>query len=212
MYKKYIKRILDFLISLLTLIILSPLLLIIVLLVRINFGKPVIFRHQRPGKNEKIFTMYKFRSMTNGRDVNGELLPDKLRLTKFGRLLRATSLDELPELINILKGDMSIVGPRPLELYFLPYYNENEKHRHDVLPGLTGLAQIKGRNNITWEQRFEYDLTYINQISFGTDIKILMQTVIQVLKREGTHIPEEDFNVHREKQWQELGLSQGSVI
>jgi lipopolysaccharide/colanic/teichoic acid biosynthesis glycosyltransferase len=200
MYKKYTKRIFDVIAALAALIILSPVFFIVAVLIRSNLGKPIIFKHQRPGKDEKLFTLYKFRSMTDERDEHGVLLPDEVRLTNFGRLLRATSLDELPELFNIIKGDMSIVGPRPLEVYFLPYYNEKEKHRHDVRPGLTGLAQVNGRNNLTWEQRFEYDLSYINQMSLLTDIKIIYQTIMQVIKREGTDIPLEDFNVHRKKQ------------
>jgi len=200
MYRKYIKRIFDVIAALAALIILSPIFLIVAVLIRSKLGKPIIFKHQRPGKDEKLFTLYKFRSMTNERDEHGVLLPDKVRLTSFGRLLRATSLDELPELFNIIRGDMSIVGPRPLEVYFLPYYNEKEKHRHDVKPGLTGLAQVNGRNNLTWEQRFEYDLSYINQMSLLADIKIIYLTIRQVIKREGTDIPLEDFNVHRKKQ------------
>lgn len=200
MYRKIIKRLFDVIASLFTIIILSPVILIVAGLVRIYLGRPIIFKHQRPGQNEKIFTLYKFRTMTNERDDNNVLLPDEVRLTKFGRLLRATSLDELPELFNILKGDMSIVGPRPLEVYFLPYYNELEKHRHDIRPGLTGLAQVNGRNNLTWEQRFEYDLRYIKQMSFFNDVKIIIQTIIQIIKKEGTDIPLEDFNVHRDKQ------------
>ena len=200
MYRKYAKRIFDVIAALAALIILSPIFLIVAVLIRSKLGKPIIFKHQRPGKDEKLFTLYKFRTMTDERDEHNVLLPDEVRLTKFGRLIRATSLDELPELFNIIKGDMSIVGPRPLEVYFLPYYNEKEKHRHDVRPGLTGLAQVNGRNNLTWEQRFEYDLSYISQMSFLTDIKIIYQTIIQVIKREGTDIPLEDFNVHRKKQ------------
>lgn len=200
MYRKYFKRALDFSASLAALIILSPVLGTVAALVRKNLGTPVIFRHQRPGKDEKIFTLYKFRTMTDERDAGGKLLPDEARLTKFGKILRATSLDELPELVNILKGDMSIVGPRPLETYFLPYYYENERHRHDVRPGLTGLAQVNGRNNLTWEQRFEYDLKYIDDITFRNDASILFQTVSKVAKSEGTDIPLEDFNVYREKQ------------
>ena len=202
MYRKYIKRILDFLISLISLIALSPVLLIVYILVRKNLGKPAIFKHDRPGKGGDIFTLYKFRSMTEERDPEGNLLPDEVRLTRFGRLLRATSLDELPELFNILKGDMSIVGPRPLEEYFLPYYTESEMHRHDVRPGLTGLAQVSGRNNLSWEQRFEYDLGYIDHISFANDFRILFRTFSKVAKSEGTDIPIEDFDVYREKQWE----------
>lgn len=200
MYEKYFKRAIDILASLAALILLIPVLLILYLLVRINLGKPVFFKHQRPGKNEKIFTLYKFRSMTDERDSNGNLLPDEARLTKFGGLLRSSSLDELPELVNILKGDMSIVGPRPLVPYYLPFYNDREKHRHDVRPGLTGLAQVNGRNNITWEKRFEFDLNYIENITFLTDMKIILQTVRKVLKTEGTEIAEVDFKMHRQMQ------------
>lgn len=207
MYRRYLKRMLDIVISLTALVVLSPILLIVYLLVRINLGKPAIFKHPRPGREEKIFTLYKFRSMTDERDTDGKLLPDEVRLTKFGRLLRATSLDELPELFNILKGDMSIVGPRPLEVYFLPYYNEKEKHRHDVRPGLTGLAQVNGRNNLTWEQRFEHDLEYLEHISFANDFRILLQTVTKVLKSEGTGIPVEDFNVYRTNQRKDIEAS-----
>ncbi len=185
MYKKYIKRVLDFTLSLIGVIVLSPIMLITAILVRIKLGSPVIFKQQRPGKDEKIFTIYKFRTMTDKKDEQGNLLPDKDRLTKFGKFLRSTSLDELPELINILKGDMSIVGPRPLLVEYLPYYNENEKHRHDVRPGLTGLAQINGRNATSWEKRFEYDVTYTNEVSFILDVKIILATVGKVFKREG---------------------------
>ena len=150
MYRKYIKRILDFILSLIALIILSPILLVIAILVRIKLGSPVIFKQERPGLNEKIFTLYKFRTMTDKKDKEGNLLPDSERLTRFGKMLRSTSLDELPELINILKGDMSIVGPRPLLVEYLELYNEEQKHRHDVRPGLTGLAQVSGRNSLTW--------------------------------------------------------------
>lgn len=200
MYEKYFKRAIDILASLAVLILLIPILLILYLLVRINLGKPVFFKHKRPGKNEKIFTLYKFRSMTDERDSNGNLMPDETRLTRFGRLLRSSSLDELPELVNILKGDMSIVGPRPLVPYYLPLYNDKERHRHDVRPGLTGLAQVNGRNNITWEKRFEYDLNYIENITFITDMKIIFQTVRKVLTTEGTEIVEVDFKMHRQLQ------------
>ena len=185
MYAKYIKRILDFIFSLLTLIILCPVLLVIAILVRIKLGKPVIFKQDRPGKNEKIFTLYKFRTMTEERDEKGNLLPDEKRLKKFGKLLRSTSLDELPELFNILKGDMSIVGPRPLLIQYLPLYNDEQRHRHDVRPGLTGMAQVSGRNAITWEEKFEKDLEYIHNISFAEDVRITVRTIIKVLKREG---------------------------
>lgn len=185
MYKNYIKRFLDFTLSLLALILLSPVMLIIAILVRIKLGTPVIFKQQRPGKNEKIFTLYKFRTMTDKKDENGNLLPDSERLTKFGKLLRSTSLDELPELINILKGDMAIVGPRPLLVGYLPLYNEEQKHRHDVRPGLTGLAQVNGRNSISWEEKFKDDLKYVNKITFMGDTKIILKTVGKVFKREG---------------------------
>lgn len=185
MYAKYIKRMLDFILSLIALIVLSPLMLIIGLLVRIKLGKPIIFKQKRPGKDEKIFTLYKFRTMTDEKDQNGNLLPDAERLTKFGKTLRSTSLDELPELWNILKGEMSIVGPRPLLVEYLPLYNEKQKHRHDVRPGLTGLAQISGRNTIDWEEKFEEDIEYIQNVNFVTDCKIVFKTVSKVLKKEG---------------------------
>ena len=175
MYRKYIKRLLDIIISLTALILLFPVMLIIAILVRIKLGSPVIFKQERPGKDEKIFKLYKFRSMSDKKDENGNLLPDEKRLTKFGRILRATSLDELPELINILKGEMSLIGPRPLAVCYLPYYNEKEKHRHDVRPGLTGLAQINGRNALNWDDRFAYDIQYIENITFLNDMKILFQ-------------------------------------
>ena len=185
MYAKYIKRPLDFILSLIAIIILSPLILIVAILVRIKLGKPLIFKQQRPGKNEKIFTLYKFRTMTDKKDENGNLLPDEQRLTKFGKALRSTSLDELPELINILKGDMAIVGPRPLLVEYLPLYNEEQKHRHYVRPGLTGLAQISGRNAITWEEKFKEDIEYVNNITFIQDTKIILKTFVKVFKKEG---------------------------
>lgn len=184
MYKKYIKRLLDIIISFCALVILSPILLIVALLVRIKLGSPVIFCQERPGKNEKIFKLYKFRSMSDKKDENGKLLPNEERLTKFGRLLRKTSLDELPELVNILKGEMSIVGPRPLLTEYLPYYTEKEAHRHDVRPGLTGLAQVNGRNAInSWEDRFNYDIEYVEKCSFILDVKIILKTIEKVIKR-----------------------------
>ena len=183
MYAKYIKRMLDFILSLIALIVLSPLMIIIGILVRIKLGKPVIFKQKRPGKNEKIFTLYKFRTMTDEKDENGNLLPDDIRLTKFGKALRSTSLDELPEFFNILKGDMSFIGPRPLLVKYLPLYSEQQMHRHDVRPGLTGLAQVNGRNALSWQEKFNYDLEYVNNISFGLDIKIFIKTFLVVLKR-----------------------------
>ena len=185
MYAKYIKRILDLILSLMALILLMPLMLIIGILVAINLGNPIIFKQKRPGKDEKIFTLYKFRTMTDEKDEKGKLLPDSQRLTKFVKFLRSTSLDELPELINILKGDMSIVGPRPLLVEYLKLYNEEQKHRHDVRPGLTGLAQTSGRNAITWEEKFEKDIEYVHNISFIGDVKIIIKTAIKVFKREG---------------------------
>ena len=163
-----------------------------------------MFRQERPGRNEKIFTLCKFRTMTDKRDENGNLLPDEVRLTKFGKLLRSTSLDELPELFNILKGDMSIIGPRPLLVRYLPWYKEEERHRHDVRPGLTGLAQVNGRNALGWEDRFAFDLEYVKHCSFGMDLKIIIMTVGKVLKRSGTlsgaEQTVEDFDVYRKKQ------------
>lgn len=184
MYAKYIKRPLDFMLSLIAIIILSPLLLIVAILVRIKLGKPVIFEQQRPGKNEKIFTLYKFRTMTDKKDENGNLLPDEQRLTKFGKALRSTSLDELPELINILKGDMAIVGPRPQLIKDMLFMTEEQRKRHTVRQGLTGLAQVNGRNNLTWEEKIEYDLKYIENITFLVDLKIILKTIRKVLKKE----------------------------
>lgn len=201
MYQKYFKRPLDFIMALLGLIILSPLLLVIAILVRIKLGSPVIFKQPRPGLNEEIFTLYKFRTMTDERDENGELLPDEVRLTSFGKFLRSTSLDELPELWNILKGDMSFVGPRPLAVVYLPYYTEQERHRHDVRPGLTGLAQINGRNMLSWEDRFIYDCQYSQQVTFFGDIKIFFSTISKVLRREDIAIrgtgDVQDFHIYR---------------
>ena len=185
MYAKYIKRMLDFILSLIALIVLSPLMIIIGILVRIKLGRPVIFKQKRPGKNEKIFTLYKFKTMTDEKDEQGNLLADEKRLTKFGKFLRSTSLDELPELWNILKGEMAIVGPRPLLVEYLPLYNEEQKHRHDIKPGLTGLAQISGRNAIQWEEKFKEDIEYVNNITFIQDTKIILKTFIKVFKKDG---------------------------
>lgn len=187
-YEKYIKRLLDIVLSGCALIVLSPLLLVTAILVRVKLGSPVIFCQERPGKDEWIFKLHKFRSMSDARDENGDLLPDEIRLGKFGRNLRATSLDELPELWDIFRGKMSIVGPRPLLVEYLPYYTGNERHRHDVRPGLTGLAQINGRNTLTWEQKFAYDLEYVQHISFITDLRILLGTVGKVLNRSGVQV------------------------
>ena len=197
MYRKYIKRLLDFILSLFAIIILSPVLLIVALLVRIKLGSPVIFKQKRPGLNEKIFTLYKFRTMTDAKDEQGNLLPDEIRLTKFGKLLRSTSLDELPELFNILRGDMSIVGPRPLLVRYLPLYNEHQKHRHDVRPGFTGYAQCNGRNAISWEEKFDLDVYYTKNLTLFMDIKIIIKTIKVVLFREGisseTSVTMEEF-------------------
>lgn len=184
-YRQYIKRPLDFTLSLIAIIILSPLFLVIALLVRIKLGSPVLFKQDRPGLNEKIFTMYKFRTMTNEKDENGDLLPDDKRLTNFGKLLRSTSLDELPELFNILKGDMSFIGPRPLLVEYLSLYNEKQKRRHEVRPGLSGLAQVNGRNSISWEEKFNLDVEYVDNISFLGDCKILLLTIKKAFVREG---------------------------
>lgn len=184
-YEKYIKRLLDIVLSGAALVILSPMLLITAVLVRIKLGSPVIFTQERPGKDEKVFKLHKFRSMTDARDENGNLLPDKERLTRFGAKLRSLSIDELPELWDIFRGKMSIVGPRPLLVKYLPLYNEEQHHRHDVRPGLTGWAQVHGRNLTSWEERFEYDVEYVNNISFALDVKIIIMTIRCVLGREG---------------------------
>lgn len=184
MYKNIFKRLIDFLLSLIALIVLSPIFLLLILMGTVEMKGNPFFSQKRPGKNEKIFSLIKFRSMTNEKDKNGVLLPNEIRLNKYGRILRKTSLDELPELINILIGDMSIVGPRPLLPEYLPYYTEEEHHRHDVRPGLTGLAQVNGRNAIgSWEERFGYDLQYVKECSFLLDMKIIWQTVMKVIKR-----------------------------
>lgn len=182
-YEKYLKRPIDLICALAALIVFSWLYLIVAILVRVKLGSPVLFKQERPGKDEKIFTLYKFRTMTDARDAEGNLLPDEVRLTKFGRFLRSTSLDELPEVFNILRGDMSIIGPRPLLIEYLPYYTENEKHRHDVRPGLSGLAQVNGRNFVGWDHRLAYDVEYIQKITWIVDIKIIFQTVLKFLKR-----------------------------
>ncbi|MBR3437252.1 MAG: sugar transferase [Lachnospiraceae bacterium] len=191
-YERFVKRPLDCVLAVLALILLSPVMAVTAVLVRTKLGKPVLFRQERPGKGEKIFQLMKFRSMTDGRDAEGNLLPDDVRLTKFGRLLRKTSLDELPELINIIKGDMAIVGPRPLLKEYLPYYTEEERRRHDVRPGLTGWAQVNGRNAIhSWEERFRYDLEYVDHISFARDVKILILTAYKVIRRADIQVGSE---------------------
>lgn len=185
MYAKYIKRILDFVLSLMALIVLSPLLVILIILGAVFMRGNPFFTQARPGKDEKIFKLIKFRTMDNRKDKDGKLLPDDVRLNKYGRILRSTSLDELPELINILIGNMSIVGPRPLLVKYLPRYNEEQRHRHDVRPGLTGYAQAHGRNAVTWEEKFKMDVWYTRNISFITDVKVIIDTVKVVLKRDG---------------------------
>lgn len=210
MYKKWVKRCLDFLLSLCAIILLSPLLLVLTILVRLKLGSPVIFHQERPGKDEKIFTLCKFRTMTDERDENGELLPDAVRLTKFGRFLRGTSLDELPELFNILKGDMSIIGPRPLLVSYLPYYSKREKLRHSVRPGLTGLAQVSGRNFIDWDRRMDKDIEYVEHLSFAMDLKVIGLTIKTVLGHtdevaEDTNAVEGNFAQIRRQRLEETG-------
>ena len=210
MYKKGIKRLLDILISLVILVIFSWLYIILAILVRVKLGSPVLFKQPRPGKDEKIFNMYKFRTMTDARDENGKLLPDKDRLTKFGKLLRKTSLDELPELFCILKGDMSFIGPRPLLVEYLPYYTEREKLRHTVRPGLTGLAQASGRNTVDWDTRFELDATYVENLSFIMDLKVIAMTFKTVFGHseqvaEDTNATEGNFAQIRKERLEKTG-------
>lgn len=185
MYKNFFKRIFDVLFSFLAIVFLSPILLIVALVVRVKLGSPIIFTQARPGMDEKVFTLYKFRTMTDAKNENSELLPDHLRLTKFGKLLRSSSLDELPELFNILKGDMSFIGPRPLLVEYLLLYNDHQKRRHEVRPGLSGLAQVSGRNTISWEEKFNLDVQYVDNLKFVQDIKIFLLTIKKVFVREG---------------------------
>lgn len=203
MYRKCLKRLLDIVISSVGLIALSPLLVVLAILIRVKLGKPIIFAQDRPGRGEKIFKLYKFRSMTDERDSEGNLLPDEKRLTRFGKALRATSLDELPELFNILRGDMSLIGPRPLLVRYLPYYTTEERKRHSVRPGLTGLAQVNGRNALSWEKRFQYDEEYVDHLTFWMDMKILWMTVGKVMKHSGalsgSEQVVEDFDIYRQK-------------
>ena len=200
LYNKYIKRILDILISLTFIVLFSWLYLILVIIVRIKLGSPVLFCQERPGYNEKIFKLYKFRTMTDKRDEKGNLLPDSERLTKFGSMLRSTSLDELPEMFNILKGDMSLIGPRPLLVEYLPYYTEEERLRHSVRPGLTGLAQVSGRNYLAWDKRLAKDVEYVNHISFIMDVRIIIKTIMVVFKKEDVSV---DTNVVEGYLWDE---------
>lgn len=213
-YEKYIKRPMDFILSLMALIVLSPVLLIVAILVRVKLGSPVIFTQERPGKDEKIFKLYKFRTMTDERDLDGELLPDSQRLTKFGRMLRSTSLDELPELFNILKGDMSIVGPRPWAVSYLPYFTENERRRHSIRPGLSGWAQVNGRTAANWDDRLKYDIEYVDNVSFFMDIKVIFMTVKKVFCRSDVVVVAEeqgDFSDYRKKQWEEGTVSKNTI-
>lgn len=206
LYERFFKRLLDIIIALAAVLLFFWLYIIIAVMVRLKMGSPVLFVQDRPGKDEKLFKLYKFRTMTDERDSNGELLPDEMRLKKFGRWLRSTSLDELPEMFNILKGEMSVVGPRPLAVKYLPYYNEKESHRHDVRPGLTGLAQVSGRGGLGWEERFAYDIRYIENVSFTMDISIFLQTVQKVFLRENIVAAEglKDFDEFRREQVQEM--------
>lgn len=205
MYVKYLKRFIDFIISLLLVLILSPLFIVVIIwLYVVNKGGGAFFTPVRPGKDGKLFKILKFKTMTDGRDVEGNLLPDAQRLTKIGRFIRVTSIDELPQLINVLKGDMSFIGPRPLSATYLPYYNNEERHRHDIRPGITGWAQINGRTSITWNQKMEYDLYYAKKVSFLLDMKIIFLTVYKVLKRENIGVETSDkstFTEFRETQW-----------
>lgn len=184
-YERFIKRPIDILCALAAIIVFSWLYIIIAILVKIKLGSPVLFKQERPGKDEKIFKLYKFRTMTDAEDENGNLLPDDVRLTKFGKFLRSTSLDEIPEAFNILKGDMSVIGPRPLLVQYLPLYNENQHRRHEVRPGLSGYAQVHGRNTVSWQEKFDLDIEYIEKITFIGDVKIVCSTVIKAVKREG---------------------------
>ena len=185
LYRQYFKRPMDFILSLLAIIMLSPVFILTGILVRTKLGSPILFKQNRPGLDEKIFTMYKFRTMTDQKDETGELLPDHIRLTKFGKMLRATSLDELPELFNILKGDMSIIGPRPLLVQYLSLYNVHQKRRHEVRPGLSGYAQVNGRNSISWEDKFDLDVQYVDKVTFINDVKIIMLTLKKVFVKDG---------------------------
>lgn len=201
-YRKYFKRPMDVMLSLSAIIILSPLLLIIALSVKIKLGSPVLFKQERPGLNENIFTMYKFRTMSDEKDEKGNLLPDSLRLTSFSKVLRSTSLDELPELFNILKGDMSIIGPRPLLVKYLPYYSESERLRHSVRPGLSGLAQVNGRNNLEWDKRLALDVQYVKHVTFLKDFRIILKTVSKAFKRDDVTVIDKahlrDLHIERE--------------
>ena len=198
MYEKYIKRMLGMFFALVGVVLLSPIFFVVAILVRWKLGSPIIFKQHRPGKDEKIFTMYKFRTMIDAYDEEGNLLPDEQRLTKFGKWLRSTSLDELPELLNIIKGDMSIVGPRPLLVQYLPRYNDEQKKRHNVRPGFTGYAQVNGRNSLSWEEKFKLDIEYKKKLSLLMDIKIILRTIKKIRDKEGILLGElQDFDRYR---------------
>lgn len=199
-YEAFFKRVIDFICGMLVLIILWPLYIVLAIMVRVKLSSPVLFTQDRPGKGEKIFKLYKFRTMTDERDANGELLPDDIRLTSFGSWLRRTSMDEIPEAFNIVKGDMSIIGPRPLLVKYLPYYTSRENLRHVTRPGLTGYAQAHGRNSVSWEEKFEMDAQYAENITFTGDVKIVIDTIKVVLKRDGIELTLDDFDVYRKKQ------------
>lgn len=209
LYRNYLKRVIDFFFALVALIVFSPLLIIVTVWLHIvNKGAGAFFIQPRPGLHGKVFRMYKFKSMTDEKNADGELLPDAARLTKIGRFVRSTSIDELPQLINVLRGDMSFIGPRPLTIMYLAYYTEREKHRHDVRPGISGLAQVKGRKSITWYEKFDYDLEYVEHLSFGLDLKILFLTIYKVFRREDVGVETSgtnDFDALREKEWIEAG-------
>lgn len=207
-YERFLKRPMDIVCALLALIVFCWLFAIVAILVRIKLGSPVLFKQARPGKDEKIFNLYKFRTMTDERDENGNLLPDDVRLTKFGRFLRKTSLDELPEAINILKGDMSVVGPRPLLVKYLDWYSAEEKHRHDVRPGLTGLAQVNGRNFVDWDRRLAYDVEYVNKITFCGDISIVFKTIFKFVKKQdiAVNTNEVESNLAEEREERALNI------
>lgn len=194
-YELFLKRPMDFVLSLIAIIVLSPVLIAVAFLVKIKLGSPILFKQERPGKDEKKFTMYKFRTMTDEKDKDGNLLPSKDRITRFGKVLRSLSIDELPGLLNIIKGDLSLVGPRPLLVDYLQYYEPHERVRHSVRPGLTGLAQINGRNAISWEQKFEYDIKYAMNINFFIDIKIIIKTILKVIKRENINPHEKKISI-----------------
>lgn len=202
-YKRFFKRPLDIILSLIAIIVLSPIFVIVAVLVRTKLGSPIFFKQQRPGLNEEIFMMYKFRTMTDEKDKEGNLLPDSERLTNFGKLLRSTSLDELPGLLNVLKGDMSVIGPRPLLVRYLDYYHTSEKARHHVRPGLSGLAQVNGRNSLDWDKRLALDIEYVENISLMLDIQIILKTILKVIKKEGIVVVDQadlrDLDVERKK-------------